>query len=159
MKHIFCFLSLLVLVVATNAETVESCDGKFSARASKSGLLIVERAGKRLWARQLNHEVEGGIFNSDNSMLVLYGLPRAIDVVHPQGTRLTVFSIRSRPRELFQRTYGGGIFEIAFGNGNDEGHLFLNSRFAIEIINLKTETVESFDLLSEPAFDRQVCNG
>ncbi|SAL15792.1 hypothetical protein AWB66_00614 [Caballeronia telluris] len=56
---------------------------------------------------------------------------------------------------IMEKTYGGGIYEAAFGS--ESNLIFISSRFGFDIIDTKKMNIKSFDPVSEPQFSRQQC--
>ncbi|HDR9190698.1 hypothetical protein QZM46_32175 [Burkholderia vietnamiensis] len=75
MRYIFLIAAILFSARATAGAVVESCDSLFSAKNSR-GSLIIERAGKVVGVSKIDHEIDGGAFSDDDSLLIVYGLPK-----------------------------------------------------------------------------------
>jgi hypothetical protein len=95
------------------------------------------------------------VFASNGERLVVYGMPDKVDLRSPQAVFLSIYTLNPRPRMIMEKTYGGGIYEAAFGS--ESNLIFISSRFGFDIIDTKKMNIKSFDPVSEPQFSRQQC--
>ncbi|WP_224082174.1 hypothetical protein [Cupriavidus laharis] len=127
----------------------------FAAEIIKQWILSVKKNNRGMWKTKINHNIIGGVFDLNNSLFVIYGLPDAVDLANPQAMRLSIYALNRSPRKIMSRTYGGGVFEVSISQNHD--FVLVNGRFDLDLINNKTKMVKSFNLLSEPDFEKQEC--
>lgn len=146
MRH--CLVALIVCagLAHAQAEVIVSCDRAVSARIEKSGVLVFERDGGTTAAAKIDHDIVGGAFSVDKAMLAVYGVPNKIDAKYPQAMRLSLYALERRARRVMRRMYGAAVYEVAFDL--EPSRLVVNSRFGIDVIDVKTKKVESFDASS-----------
>lgn len=156
-KFIFCILIGPLWAVNAKAGIVKSCDGQTTARvvASRPEFMAVDREREKLGTVKIDHDIVGGVFDSTDKLLIVYGLPNKVDLKNPQAQYLSIYIATPHPRFVMKRTYGGGIYEVAIGV--DPNLILVVGRFGFEVINVKTKKVEIFDPLSEPKFLSQRC--
>jgi len=140
------------------ADAIQSCDGELLAHVddSRPGVVIFEKKGQEIGSAGIDHDIVGGEFNLENSLLVVYGAPKKLDLTAPQGEYLSVYSILPHPHMIMKKSFGGGIYDVAFGVGGKS--IYVASRFGFEITDAKKNLWKYFDPLSEPNFERQRCN-
>ena len=64
-------LAMLVLTKAATAEAViKSCDSTYSVKSGRESI-VVEHAGEVVGAAKIDHDMEGGVFSMDNSLIVV----------------------------------------------------------------------------------------
>lgn len=129
-----------------------SCLDSYSAEKETTTSVVVSHGSRPIGVARIDHQLDGGAFNLDNSMLVTYGLPNDANVDYPQTTRLTIYALKNRPRAIFNDTYGSGVDAVAFSA--DEKYIIVSTRFGQSIINLVKRKSKSFDVTHE--FDMQL---
>ncbi|MDR5794898.1 hypothetical protein QCE49_16105 [Caballeronia sp. LZ008] len=141
----------------THAAVIDSCDGQLSASIAEGNPreLIINADGRRLGAARIDHDAVDGKFNAKKTLLVVFGLPIKTDLRNPQAQLLSIYALRPRLHLVLKRTFGGGIFDVAFAR--DGRSLYISSRFGYEIIDTETRQIETFDVESEPVLSREQC--
>jgi hypothetical protein len=154
-KKYFLLFLLLTCLADAREQVVTSCDGKYSTKIIGRSEMLVEHAGRKLGAVKVDHGIAGGVFDSTGELLVVYGVPNKVDIRSPQAEYLSIYRLKPVPHMIMKRTYGGGVYEVAFGA--DSNLIFVSSRFGFDILDVKTMKIKSFDPMSEPPFSRQQC--
>jgi hypothetical protein len=136
---------------------VKSCDGQVTAQiaASHPGTMLIKRGGKRLSEIKIDHDIIGGVFDSRNYLLVVYGMPNKINLRSPQAEFLSIYLLKPKTHIVMERTYGGGIYEVAVSVGANS--IFVSSKYGLDIIDLESGEIKSSDPLSEPKFSKRQC--
>ncbi|MDT6964454.1 hypothetical protein QTN24_23350 [Cupriavidus sp. SZY C1] len=159
MKAIIIAGMFLVLSSTALAQRpVHSCAGDLSVEGNRNKLLILREDSRKIATAKSKHQLDGGLFNLDNSLLVVYGLPNQVDRIHPQTTRLTVFSIekgKPRMRRIFGETFGSGILEIGFTQDNKS--IYVSTRLGHGLIDIRNKDVAWFSLSEELDVKLQEC--
>ncbi|WP_338340233.1 hypothetical protein [Burkholderia vietnamiensis] len=153
MRYIFLIAAILFSARATAGAVVESCDSLFSAKNSR-GSLIIERAGKVVGVSKIDHEIDGGAFSDDDSLLIIYGLPKNISRRGPQRTLLSVFRVR-RASRFIKEEYGGRVYSVSFGI--DRRMVVVDSGFGVDVIDLVKRTSTFYDQGYTPNFALRKC--
>lgn len=153
MRYIFLIAAILFSARATAGAVVESCDSLFSAKNSR-GSLIIERAGKVVGVSKIDHEIDGGAFSDDDSLLIIYGLPKNISRRGPQRTLLSVFRVR-RASRFIKEEYGGRVYSVSFGI--DRRMVVVDSGFGVDVIDLVKRTSTFYDQGYTPNFAIRKC--
>ncbi|MDS0794254.1 hypothetical protein NUV26_19000 [Burkholderia pseudomultivorans] len=117
--------------------------------------MLVERNGKKIGLIEIDHGIDAGVFSADGKSLVVYGLPKKIDLRSPQAEFLSIYRLRPRLHRIMKMTYGGAIYDVAIGS--DQNLVFISNRFGFDVVNIKSRETKSFDPISEPEFSRQRC--
>jgi hypothetical protein len=136
--------------------SISSCDGKYVAAENLTGKLLLKKGTSTIDLSQIDHFISGGVFSLDNSLLVVYGPPKRVDPTYPQVTHLTLFDTRSRPIVVVKEIYGGGIYMPSFSV--DQRFLAIPNQYGIDVLDMKSRKVESFDLLHPVEFPTQRCS-
>ncbi|WP_157025650.1 hypothetical protein [Paraburkholderia heleia] len=155
MKKYFLLFLLGIFLSNARAQVVRSCDGRYSARATGRAEMLVEMDGKKLGVVKIDHGIDAGVFSLDGRSLVVYGVPNKIDFRGPQSEFLSIYLLRPKLNMIMERTYGGGIYDVAISS--DQNSAFISSRFGFDIVDIKKLKIKSFDPISEPHFSRQQC--
>jgi hypothetical protein len=157
LKIILGVLVALFLAGGARADVVKSCDGQLTAEigGSHRGTILIKHGAEKLGVVKIDHDIVGGLFDLKNNLLVVHGMPNKINQKSPQAEFLSIYRLKPRPRMVMERTYGGGIYEIAVSA--DDSSIFVASRYGFDIINLRSGKIESSDPLSEPKFLKQQC--
>lgn len=152
-RYIF-LIAAILLSAGVMAETaIESCDALFSAKSSH-GLLIIERAGQVVGTSKVGHEIEGGVFSNDDSLLIIYGLPRNVSRRSPQRTFLSIFRV-NRVSLLVKEEYESRVYGVSFSV--DQRVAVVDSRFGVDVIDLVKRRSTFYGLAYTPDFATQKC--
>ncbi|WP_209937678.1 MULTISPECIES: hypothetical protein [Burkholderia] len=152
-RHIFLIAAILLSTSAMAETAIESCDALFSAKSSH-GLLIVERAGKVVGASKIDHEIDGGAFSNDDSLLIIYGLPRNVSGRSPQRTFLSIFRV-NRVSLFIKEEYESRVYDVSFSV--DQRVAVVDSRFGVDVIDLVKRKSTFYDPTYTPDFATQKC--
>jgi hypothetical protein len=155
-KKYFLLVLLMIFVAGARAQVVNSCDGSYSVKVVARNVMVIEHAGKKIGSSKIDHGISGGVFDSADELLVVYGLPNKVDLRSPQAEYLSIYIMKPKLHMIMKRTYGGGVYDVAIGT--DPDLVFVSSRFGFDIVNVKTMKIKSFDPMSEPQFSKQQCN-
>lgn len=155
MKKYVLFFLLAILLSDARAHVVRSCDGKYSAEATGRAEMLVEQGGKKLGIVKIDHDIDAGVFSLDGKSLVVYGMPNKIDLRSPQAEFLSIYLLKPKLHMIMERTYGGGIYDVAIGS--DQNSVFISSRFGFDVVDIKNMKIKSSNPISEPQFSRQQC--
>ncbi|WP_155627894.1 hypothetical protein [Burkholderia vietnamiensis] len=152
-RYIFLVVAILAAANAAAEVVVKSCDALFSAKNSR-GSLIIERAGKVVGISKIDHEIDGGAFSDDDSLLIVYGLPKNISRRGPQRTLLSVFRVR-RASRFIKEEYGSRVYNVSFGI--DRRMVVVDSGFGVDVIDLVKRTSTFYDQGYMPNFAIKKC--
>lgn len=156
MKRYFALFLFLISLGDVNAEVVSSCDGRYLAADIVRGRITIEKDGKNVGSVNVGHAIHGGVFSLDDSMLVVFGLPKKLDVNYPQVTHLSVLSLKSKIKIIERQVYGGGVYEVVFSA--DKKYIVVNNQFGVDVIDVEEKKSHSFDITYLPKFDVQHCH-
>ncbi|MFL9877150.1 hypothetical protein PQR63_02055 [Herbaspirillum rhizosphaerae] len=134
---------------------VTSCDGSHKAKINTKGALLVKSDKGIEKSIKMDHNISGGLFSLDNSLLIVYGLPDKIDPTYPQVMRLSVYRIGRHQRAIMNETYGGAIYKVAFSA--DQRFVLVENQFGIDVLNVAKKTAKSFDPAYVAEFSMQLC--
>ncbi|WP_155836893.1 hypothetical protein [Paraburkholderia mimosarum] len=152
----YLLLALMAMFIGdVRAAVVSSCDGDYSARNDGRGQMIVEHDGRNIGSAHIGHAIDGGVFSLDNSILVLFGLPKKIDSRYPQVIHLSVYLVKPKIHLIESEVYGGGVYDAAFSD--DQNFIVVDNQFGVDVINLKERKAQSFDATYVPQFKTQQC--
>jgi hypothetical protein len=151
------FLLILWAGMARAGVIVKSCDGEYTARIDHSGTMLVERGKLTVKYIKIDHDISGGVFSRDDSLLIVYGLPNKIDARYPQTTRLSLYAVSMQPHAIMKEVYGGGIYGVAFST--DQRFVFVENKFGMDVLDVLNKTAKSFDSSHVLGFSTQSCAG
>ncbi|MBN3731512.1 hypothetical protein [Burkholderia sp. Tr-20390] len=149
-------VSVMMLAANATAETmIKSCDALFSAKSSH-GSIVIERAGKVVGKSKIDHEVDGGVFSMDDSLLMVYGFPKKISRRNPQRTLLSILRVPSATL-VRREEYGSRVYGVLFSN--NRRFVVVDSRLGIDVIDLIKRKSTFYDPTYTPNFATQKCGG
>ena len=150
---------LLFSSTALAVRPVHSCSGNLSVERNSSNFLVLRQNSREIGALRIRHQLTGGLFNLENSLLVVYGLPNQANPAHPQTTYLTLYSLdrkRPRMRRLLSEVFGSRILEIGFTEDNKS--VYVNTRLGHGLIDIRNKDVAWFSLSEELDVKLQECS-
>lgn len=146
----------MILATSVTAETlIKSCDAVFSAK-SVNGSIVIKREGKIVGMSKIDHEVDGGVFSMDDSLLMVYGFPKNVSGKNPQRTILSIFKV-PRATLVGKEEYESRIYEVSFSDNQQIA--VVDSRFGIDVIDLIKKKSTFYDPAYTPDFETQRCGG
>lgn len=149
------FLFIFGVNVAQAGISITSCDGAYAAKINASGVLVIKHGPHTVNSARIDHEISGGTFSLDNSLLVVYGFPTKIDRAYPQVTHLSLYAVGEHKRALMKESYGGGVYGVAFSTG--QHFVSVDNQYGVDILNVGTKTSQSFDPTYVVGFTTQQC--
>ncbi|AJX14348.1 hypothetical protein [Burkholderia ubonensis] len=153
-RYIFVIAILLWVGSAAAEIEVKSCDNMFSAKSSH-GSIVVERAGKVVGTAKIDHDIDGGVFSLDDSLMIVYGVPKKISRQYPQRTILSVYRIFPHPAVIMSEVYGGGVYDASFSDS--QKFVVVDNQFGIDVLDVIHKKSKSFDSAYNPDFSTQKC--
>ncbi|WP_157655332.1 hypothetical protein [Burkholderia ubonensis] len=153
-RYIFVIAILLWVGSAAAEIEVKSCDNMFSAKSSH-GSIVVERAGKVVGTAKIDHDIDGGVFSLDDSLMIVYGVPKKINRQYPQRTILSVYRIFPHPAVIMSEVYGGGVYGASFSDS--QNFVIVDNQFGIDVLDVIHKKSKSFDPAYTPDFSTQKC--
>ena len=141
--------------LAAAGVTIRSCDETYTAKIDVRGTLVIKRDTRIVNSIKIDHDVLGGVFSLDNSLLIVYGAPNKIDPVYPQVTHLSLYAVGEHRRTLVKEVYGGGVYGVAFST--DQRFASVENQFGIDVLNVRAKTTQSFDPTYVVGFSTQQC--
>lgn len=154
-RYVFAVAILLWACKAIAEVEIKSCDSVYSAKY-RQGSLVIERLGKPIGSKKIDHVINGGIFSRDDSLIVVYGMPRKVSRRNPQKTLLSVYRIIPNPTLIISEVYGAGIYDAKFEE--NQKFVVVEYRFGVDVIDLATKKSSSFDPTYTPNFPTQRCD-
>ncbi|MDR5800877.1 hypothetical protein [Caballeronia sp. LZ001] len=152
----YLLLTLMAMFIGdVHATIVSSCDGGYSAKNHGRGRLIVEHGEKKIGSAHIDHAIDGGTFSLDDSILVLFGLPKKLDTHYPQVTHLSVYLVKPEIHLIESAVYGGGVYDATFSE--EQKFIVVRNQFGVDVINLKEPKAQSFEATYVPPFKTQQC--
>ena len=149
-------LAMLVLTKAATAEVViKSCNSMYSVKSGRESI-VVERAGKVVGGAKIDHDIEGGVFSMDDSLIVVYGLPKKISKRYPQTTSLSVYKILPHPMIILKETYGGGVYDVVFSENQE--FVVVANKFGVDVLSIVDKKSTSFGVDYVPKFRTRRCD-
>ncbi|WP_157381419.1 hypothetical protein [Burkholderia ubonensis] len=153
-RYIFVIAMLLWAGRAGAEIEVKSCDNMFSAKSSR-GSMVIEHAGKVVGTAKIDHDIDGGAFSLDDSLMIVYGVPKKISRRYPQRTILSVYRIFPHPAVIMSEVYGGGVYGASFSDS--QKFVVVSSQFGIDVLDVIRKKSKSFDPTYTPDFSTQKC--
>lgn len=154
------YLLILIFFIFSQVKadvTIKSCDGEYNARIVRQGTMLVERGNSIIASMKIDHDISGGSFSLDHSLLVVYGLPNKIDIRYPQTIHLSLYSINAQSHTvLMNEVYGGGVYGTSFST--DQHFISVDTQSGIDVLNLKTKTNKLYDPSHVLDFPTQHCS-
>jgi hypothetical protein len=152
----FLIAAMFLWSASTMAEAVvKSCDATFSAASNNHGSMIIENNGKITGKVRLDHDIDGGVFSLDDSLLVVYGLPKRVSRKYPQATRLSVYKVSPRPTLVMNEMYGGGVYDALFSD--NQKFVVVENQYGVDVLDLIRRKSKSFDSTYAP-YSTQKCH-
>ncbi|MDN7929662.1 hypothetical protein QZM52_00015 [Burkholderia metallica] len=152
-QYIFAIFAIMLTAKAKSENQIKSCDAVFAAKSSH-GSIVIERAGKVVGAAKIDHEVEGGVFSMDDSLLIVYGFPKDLNIESPQGTVLSFLTI-PRATLVGRKEYGSRVYDVSFSD--NQRVAVVDSRYGIDVIDLIKGDSKFYDPIYIPDFATQRC--
>lgn len=140
---------------ALAAPSIQSCDGLYAAKMDGNGVLLINHGFRRFASKRIDHNLSGGVFSLDNSILIVFGSPRNVNSKGPQVTRLSIISVRRRPFVIMRQIYGGGVYDAAFSS--DQNFVSVENKFGIDVLDLTHKTSKMFAPTYRVGFSTQKC--
>lgn len=128
------FLFTFLPELATAGITIKSCDGTYTAKVDVLGTLVIQRDTRKVNLIKINHDVSGGVFSLDNSLVIVYGLPNKIDPAYPQVTHLSLCAVGEHRRALVKAVYGGDVYGVTFSTS--QRFASVENQFGVDILNV-----------------------
>lgn len=69
--------------------------------------MAVLRGGRHVGAMKIDHSIDGGVFSLDDSVLIIFGLPFAMDRRFPQVSYPSIYLIGRDVRAVGEGFMGG----------------------------------------------------
>ncbi|WP_157259214.1 hypothetical protein [Burkholderia ubonensis] len=104
---------------------------------------------------KIDHDIDGGVFSLDDSLMIVYGVPKKISRQYPQKTILSVYRIFPRPTVIMSEVYGGGVYDASFSDS--QKFIVVDNQFGIDVLDVIREKSKSFDSTYTPDFSIQKC--
>lgn len=155
MRKYLAALLFLICVGNVSAEIVSSCDRRYLATDVAHDRIEIKKDGKNVGSVNVGHAIQGGVFSLDGSMLVVFGVPKKLDVNYPQVTYLSVLLLKPKTRIIDNQVYGGSVYDAAFSV--DKKYIVVNNQFGVDVIDLAEMRSHSFDIAYLPKFGIQKC--
>lgn len=155
MKAVLCALLLFASGYSIANTRITSCLDSYLAENKTASFMLVSREQRPVGSVEIDHQLDGGLFSLDNSILAVYGLPLNANVDHPQAMRLTIYSLKNGLHAIFKETYGSGVVAIAFSA--DGKYLIASTRLGQSLIDITERKSKSFDAAHEFKIVLQEC--
>ncbi|WP_133303060.1 hypothetical protein [Cupriavidus lacunae] len=155
MTRLVAAILFLCFGLAQAAPSIVSCDGLYVAKVDGAGVLVIDRSSRRFVSRRMDHNVSGGVFSLDNSLLILFGAPIAIDPNVPQVTRLSIIRIKRRPLVIMRQLYGGGVYDASFSL--DQNFVSVENQFGVDVLDLAHKASKMLTPGDKVGFSTQEC--
>ena len=137
---------------------IVSCFENFSVERRSDRLLVVRQGNRDIGFARTKHQLDGGNFNRENSLLAVYGLPDRADVVNPQATMLAVYALPKKGkrsmRKIYAGMFGSRVYEVSFSV--DNRHIVVATRFGYVTIDMRTKK-STFQMTDEIDLELQEC--
>jgi patatin-like phospholipase/acyl hydrolase len=137
------------------AVTIKSCDTEISARIAAPGIMYLERSGRNIGKTSIDHNIDGGVFSSDGSLLIVFGIPNRVNREYPQVTHLSLYRLQPNPALLMREVYGGGVYDAEFSEG--QRFVLVENQFGVDVLDFLKRKSKSFELMYSPPFLTQKC--
>ncbi|MCA8036889.1 hypothetical protein LGM46_28365 [Burkholderia arboris] len=102
---------------------------------------------------KIDHSIDGGVFSLDDYVLIIFGLPFAMDRRFPQVSYPSIYLIGRGVRAVGEGFMGGGVYDAEFSG--DRKFIVINIRFGVEVMDVEKEGTHSFDVMYVPGFEIQ----
>ncbi|MCA7999696.1 hypothetical protein [Burkholderia metallica] len=152
-RYIFAIFAIILTAKAKSETQIKSCDAVFSAKSSH-GSIVIERAGKVVGAAKIDHEVEGGVFSMDDSLLIVYGFHEDLNRESLQRTILSILRV-PRANLVGKKEYGSRVYDVSFSD--NQRVAVVDSRYGIDVIDLIKGDSKFYDPTYTPDFTTQRC--
>jgi len=151
------FLMSIWPILSMSATTIKSCDTEFTAIIAIPGVMQLKRNEKEIRKIPVDHNIDGGSFSSDDSLLVIFGTPIKINRNYPQVTHLSLYRLRPQPTLLMREVYGGGVYDARFSS--DQRFVLVENQFGADVLDISRMKSKSFEPTYSPPFLTQKCHG